>query len=105
VWRIALQSVRPLGTGPATFISTFAKDRSPEFAAARPGYLQTHAHNSVLEAASTMGALGVLSLVAFLVAPHMAGLWTVAMFNPISFEVVFIACVLVGLSWPRRRTA
>ena len=97
VWRVALDSASLKGSGPCTFVYTFLEGRSKKFVEEYPTYMQTHAHNAILEAFSTKGVLGLVSLVAFLFFPSMAGLWTVSMFNPISFEVVFLACVLVGL--------
>lgn len=93
LWTVAARSASVLGTGPATFYETFEAGKSAAFA----NYHQAFAHNTVLEALSTRGAAGVLGLLAFLAAPRMAGLWVVAMFNPISFEVGFVACVLTGL--------
>ena len=98
VFRIAATHISLKGTGPGTFAYTFFENRSAVFGAQYHDYKQAHAHNSILEALSTKGLLGLLSLLAFLIAPEMAGLWTVSMFNPITFEVVFVACVLVGLN-------
>ena len=97
VWKVAVHSATVQGTGPATFLYTFAENRSKTVTDLAPHYLQAHAHNQILEAVSTRGLLGLLGLLSFLVAPSMTGLWTIGMFNPISFEVVFVACVLVGL--------
>ena len=93
MWRVATESCSVLGSGPATFYATYEHDK-----AKGEWRRQAFAHNSVLEAYSTRGLLGLICLAAFLVAPQLAGLWTVCMFNPVSFEVVFVACVLVGLS-------
>lgn len=90
IWSRATSNISFIGTGPATF-HLFGGD-------AIKITRTVSAHNSVLEAASTRGIFGLLGLLAILVAPQMAGLWTMCMFQPISFEVVFIACVLVGIS-------
>lgn len=96
LWGVASRSVSLWGTGPATFRETFEAGKSAAYA----GYRQAFAHNAVLEAASTRGVVGVAGLLSFLVAPRMAGIWVVSMFNPISFEVSFLACVLTGLYPP-----
>ncbi len=93
LWAVAVRNVSFWGTGPGTFKETFEAGKSAAFA----GYRQAFAHNAVLEAANTRGVFGVLGLLSFLVAPRMAGIWVVSMFNPISFEVSFLACVLTGL--------
>jgi O-antigen ligase len=93
IWPSVAKKITAIGSGPATLSAL--KCWAPE------KKVLASAHNSVLEAAATRGLFGVLGLFALLVAPQMAGLWTVAMFNPISFEVVFIACILVGITKQR----
>lgn len=90
IWTRAAAAVSWLGTGPATFA---VHDVKPAIATRT-----AHAHNSIMDAAVTKGVFGVLGLFALLIAPQMAGLWTVCMFQPVSFEIIFLACVLVGLS-------
>ncbi len=92
IWRGAIHNVSWLGSGPATF--ALINDTAAK------GYATANAHNSILEAAATRGVFGVLGLLALLAAPQMAGLWTVCMFNPVSFEIIFLACVLVGIKKP-----
>jgi len=94
IWDRAASNVSILGSGPATF-HKIGGDSIPVTRT-------INAHNSILEAAATRGFFGLLGLLALLVAPQMAGLWTVCMFNPVSFEVVFIACVIVGITKQRR---
>ena len=99
IWKTAVHNISFQGTGPATFFFTFnSRDRDTAFSKITPGYQQAFAHNSVLEALTTKGIFGALSLIAFFSAPEMAGLWTICMFNPVSFEVIFIACVLMGIA-------
>jgi len=109
-WEIALRSASWFGTGPATFRHTFVEYRDRHGYAerfldqgAKKNYTQVHAHNAMLEALSTMGVLGLVGLLAlWFAAPELAGLWTVCMFNPVSFEVAFVACVLAGIYRARR---
>lgn len=93
LWSVAVKNVSIWGTGPGTFRETFEAGKSAAFA----NYRQAFAHNAILDAVNTRGVFGVLGLLSFLVAPRMAGIWVVSMFNPISFEVAFLACVLTGL--------
>jgi O-antigen ligase len=99
IWRTAVQDFHWLGTGPATFGRSFLYYRTigteDEFSARRATF---HAHNSVLEAAVTRGIPGLLGLLAFLVAPQMAGLWLILMFNPVSPDILFVACVVAGMT-------
>ena len=95
IWRDTASHASFLGSGPATVPLLIS---SPN---ANLGLVTANAHNVVIEAAATRGLPGVLGLLSVLVAPVMAGMWTIAMFNPISFEIVFLACVLVGLG-PRK---
>lgn len=90
IWAGALKSASWLGSGPATFV-LLDKDYVR-------GTKTVQAHNSVFEALATRGVFGVLGLFALLAFPQMAGLWTVCAFQGVSFEVVFIACVLMGLN-------
>jgi hypothetical protein len=95
-WNSAVQEITSFGSGPATFAYTFTKYRKTD------RNTQIHAHNSILDTLSTRGVLGLFGLLALLVAPELAGLWLICMFNPVSFEVVFIACVLAGLHLRRK---
>jgi O-antigen ligase len=71
------------------------------FKGGKERYTQLFAHNAILEAATTKGLFGVIGLLAFLLVPALAGVWVIAMFNPISFEVVYVAAVLAGLHYRR----
>jgi hypothetical protein len=62
-----------------------------------PTYRQAFTHNAIVEAGFCRGIVGLASLWCFFVAPEVAGIWTVLMFNPLAFEVIFLVCVLVGL--------
>jgi hypothetical protein len=98
MWRVAIpQCATWLGNGPFTFFETFNVARSPEFAKAMPTYRQAFTHNAIVEAGFCRGIVGLASLWCFFVAPEVAGIWTVLMFNPLAFEVIFLVCVLVGL--------
>ncbi len=90
-WNAAIENITAFGSGPATYGYTFIKHRTD------PKVLQIHAHNSILDTLSTRGIFGLFGLLALLIAPELAGLWLVCMFNPVSFEVTFVACVLAGL--------
>lgn len=94
IWRVAAAHLTWKGSGPATFWHTFRESRPETPIALNPA----HTHNAILEAISTRGILGLLSLGFLLFLPELAALWTISLFNPVSFEVVFIACVLAGLS-------
>lgn len=82
-----------VGSGPATFAI-----KSVEHPIAGHASIATHAHCSILEAFSSGGVLGLLGLLVLALAPQLAGLWTVCLFNPVSFEVIFVASVLLGLN-------
>ncbi len=104
LWKIAAESASFLGAGPATFPQVMATKWTPEVHAQyQPEvvygkFFQGHAHNAILDTMVTKGFFGLLGLLTLLAVPELAGLWTVAMFNPISFEIVFVACVLAGLN-------
>lgn len=102
IWGTAASSKSWLGEGPGNFNGLVRKTLGSFSAASGNREFTTRAHNSVLEAWATCGIFGLIGLMAFLVAPEMAGLWTMSMFNPISFEVIFVACLMAGL---RRREA
>ncbi len=93
IWNNAPLSL--MGSGPATFNLTFPRGI---FVPSEGILNPAHAHNSVIDTLSTKGVFGLMGLLALLWAPELAGLWTICMFNPVSFEVTFIACVLAGLS-------
>lgn len=93
LWSVAVQSISITGNGPGTFYELFEQKKSKGW----EKYHQAGAHNAILEAAVTRGLFGVLGLLSILSFPRMAGVWVVSMFNPISFEVSFLACVLTGL--------
>lgn len=103
-WEAAWKGASFMGSGPATFIHTFQAEKPAAFAAENPQYKQAYAHNAFLEALTTRGVFGLIGLLAFLAFPAAAGLWTIAMFNPISYEVVFVACVLAGLRIPEEES-
>ncbi len=102
LWDMAAKSASFLGSGPATFPQVMAAKMTPEWTAKYqpedPKFFQAHAHNAILDTMVTKGFFGLLGLLTLLALPELAGLWTVAMFNPISFEIVFVACVLAGLN-------
>ena len=102
LWKIAAESASFLGAGPATFPQVMARQKTAEWTAKYqpedPKFFQAHAHNAILDTMVTKGFFGLLGLLTLLALPELAGLWTVAMFNPISFEIVFVACVLAGLN-------
>ena len=101
IWGMAAKHLSVIGTGPATFNLTFSgKDGVVIEGEGRVN--PAHAHNSVLDAFVTRGIIGVIGLAAFFFVPELAGLWTVCMFNPVSFEVTFVACVLAGLERGRK---
>ncbi len=102
LWDMAAKSASFLGSGPATFPQVMARQKTAEWTAKYqpedPNFFQAHAHNAILDTMVTKGFFGLLGLLTLLAVPELAGLWTVAMFNPISFEIVFVACVLAGLN-------
>lgn len=69
-WKAAVRlwKERPLlGGGPDTFVLTFRGQRREAYIrAAGPSMTQAHAHNDILQMASTQGALGVLAYLALL---------------------------------------
>jgi hypothetical protein len=98
-WKTAINGISVSGSGPSTFLAMFKKNEPVELRKLRKGYVQAFAHNSILEALCSLGILGLLGLAVFLYFPRMAGMWVVSMLNPISFEVVFVACVLAGVTY------
>jgi hypothetical protein len=98
LWKVGVSSFSLVGTGPANFSAAVKRQLGTPGADPSGKVSSPHAHNAIFDTMATKGVFGMVGLLAFLVAPEMAGLWTLSMFNPISFEVVFIACILVGLS-------
>lgn len=96
IWKTAAASESWIGAGPANF-SHFVKQHIGTTSVWGGNTYTAHSHNAVLEAWATRGVFGLMGLAVLLLAPEMAGIYTVTMFNPVSFEVIFIACVLVGL--------
>lgn len=99
VWKTAIPGMTWTGEGPCSFLSIFKEHRTDKLKAMLPHYAQAYAHNALLEAICTKGALGLLGLSVFLYFPSMAGMWVISMFNPISFEATFIACVVAGIRY------
>ena len=103
IWRMSIRDISVktalVGTGPAT-----TAIKSFKYQPLGPGQVQAHAHNSILETFSSCGLIGLIGLLCVAAFPVLAGLWTISMFDPISFEVVFVACVLLGLSRNKKPT-
>lgn len=100
IWLTAISGTRIFGSGPATFSCVVKKVTGRDDVMGAPNQSTADAHNSVLGMVCALGVFCIPALAGILMFPEMAGLWACSLFNPISFEVVFVACILVGL---RRR--
>lgn len=101
-WKTAASAMTLAGNGPCTFMAEMRQHRTPKLVKEFPGYNQAFAHNAILEALCSLGLMGLLGLAVFLYFPRFAGMWVISMFNPISFEVTFVACVLAGIHYVPR---
>jgi O-antigen ligase len=101
IWRFAAKNISVKGSGTNTFwlVYNTRQDKESEKLKNKFSLNPAHAHNAILDAVVTRGIFGVVGLIMiFCLLPELAGLWSICMFNPVSFEVVFIGCVLVGLN-------
>ena len=113
LWRIAARSVyeRPwLGSGPETYVITFRRLKTERLVkAVGPGYLQAHAHNDLLEAASTIGLLGLAAylwlVIPFLRNPALLALFIVLKFDPVAFEVMAAGALIAANDWAARKNS
>jgi O-antigen ligase len=125
-WRTSISMVqeRPLfGSGLDTFGTEFRRRKSPEFVRIGGETLRhEHAHNDILQAATTTGTVGLIAYAAFLIAFLLeffkrwedaplearacaarfagasAAVFAAAKFNPMSIEVHFLAAAAAGAS-------
>lgn len=110
IWKIAARSAAAhpwLGTGPETFRETFIAGKTePLVQAVGPSYLQAHAHNDLLEAASCTGLLGLaaylLLVLPFLGNPSLLALFVILKFNPVPFEVFAAAAMIAANEWRKK---
>lgn len=97
LWRAAWAEYRAhpiIGTGPDTFYLTYLERKAKD----TPN--QAHAHNDLLQAASTLGTVGLLAylwaVLPLLSNPSLLALFVVLKFGPVSFEVLCAAALIAG---------
>ena len=102
LWRMAWPGAleKPvLGHGPSTYQLTFQRLRTKRLVdAVGEKYLQGHAHNDILEAAHSIGLLGLLAylllVIPMLSHPSLLALFVTVKFNPVGFETIAVAALI-----------
>ena len=98
-----------IGNGPGTFYVTLNRKRTTLLTAlVGEAYMQTNAHNDILEALCTVGILGLFAYL-FMVwpllrHPSLLALFVNLKFNPVSFEVLCAAALVAATYLKEKET-
>ena len=113
LWKMAGKSFveKPvLGHGPGSFIISFGRLKTKKFdeAMGKTTALQAQAHNDLLEALSTVGILGAAAYLIFVVPllghPSLLALFVVGKVDPVGFEVLACAALIIAVKIREEKT-